>query len=103
MQAVLRWLQQPTEEHRRLAEQVARKVGLVKPAGAVAKATVFAAGSMSPPGLPEVSPPGDLTALTISGAIQGCAGELMAAGVDDPYRQLLRFGLEVASGKNRWQ
>lgn len=103
LQATLRWLQEPTEEHRRAAEQVARKVGVQKPAGAVAQAAVFATGSMSLPGLPEVAPPEDLTPLTITGAVQCCAAELTAAGDEDPYRQLLRFGLEVASGKNRWQ
>src|SRR5688572_17376575 len=61
LEATLRWLQEPTEAHRRAAEEVARKVGVAKPAGAVAQATVFATGSMSLPGLPEVAPPGDLT------------------------------------------
>jgi hypothetical protein len=102
LEATLRWLREPTEEHRRAAEQVARKVGVQKPAGAVAQAAVFATGSMSLPGLPAVTPPEDLTALTISGAIRCCAAELTAAGEEQAHRQLLRFGLEVATGKNRW-
>jgi hypothetical protein len=102
LHATLRWLQQPTEEHRRAVEQVARKVGLAKPAGAVAQAAVYAQGSMSPPGLPEVAPPEDLTALTIAGAVCLSAADLTIAGETNAYRQLLRFGLEVAAGKNRW-
>jgi hypothetical protein len=101
--ATLHWLQEPTEEHRRSAEQAARKVGMAKPAGAVAQAAVYAQGSMSQPGLPEVKPPEDLTALAIAGAVNLCAADLTLAGETNAYRQLLRFGLEVASGKNRWQ
>jgi hypothetical protein len=102
LQATLRWLQEPTEEHRRAAEQQARKAGAHTPAGAVAQAAAFAAGSMSLAGLPEVAPPEDLTAQTIAGAVRACAAELAVAEGGDAYRQLLRFGLEVASGKNRW-
>jgi len=103
LQAALRWLQEPSEEHRRGAEQAARKVGVQTPAGAVAQAVAFAEGSLSPAGCPEVAPPEDLTALTIAGAVRCCAAELIAAGEECVYPQLLRFGLEVASGQNRWQ
>jgi hypothetical protein len=103
LQAALRWLQEPSEEHRRAAEQAAGKIGAHTAAGAVAHAVAFATGSMSLPGLPEVPPPEDLTAKTIAGAVDICAAELAAAGEPAAYRQLLRFGLEVAAGKNRWQ
>ena len=102
LQASLRWLQEPTEEHRRAAETVAQKAGFETPAGAVAQAVAFAAGSMTAAGLPEVAAPEDLTAQTIAAAIRGCSAQLLSAEVDEPYPQLLRLGLEVASGKNQW-
>jgi hypothetical protein len=103
LQAALRWLQEPTEEHRRGAESAARKAGADTPAGAVAHAVVFATGSLSLPGLPEVMAPEDIAARTIAGAVRLCAAELSSAGEPNAYSQLLRFGLEVAAGKNRWQ
>lgn len=102
LQATLRWLQEPTEEHRRDAENAGEQAGMQTPAGAVAKAVAFARGSMSEPGLPEVEPPADLTAATIAAAVRACAAALTASGEPESYRQLLRFGLEVASGRNRW-
>jgi hypothetical protein len=102
LQAALRWLQEPSEEHRRDAEKAAQQAGAHTSAGAVAQAVVYAAGSLSQPGLPEVASPPDLTAQTIAAAVRLCAAELSSAGEENAYAQLLRFGLEVAAGKNRW-
>src|SRR5690606_2352505 len=96
-------LQEPSEEHRREAEQAAKRAGIATPAGAAAQAVVFAQGSLSLPGLPEVPAPEDLTSQTIAGAVRVCAAQLGAAGETLPYRRMLRNGLEVAAGKNRWQ
>lgn len=103
LQAALRWLQEPSEEHRRDAENAGELAGMQTAAGAVAKAVAFASGSMSQPGLPAVEPPADLTAATIGSAVRACAAALTAAGEPNSYRQLLCFGLEVASGHNRWK
>lgn len=103
LQTALRWLQEPSEEHRREAEQAAKRAGIATPAGAAAQAVVFAQGSLSLPGLPEVPAPEDLTSQTIAGAVRVCAAQLGAAGENLPYRRMLRYGLEVAAGKNRWQ
>ena len=81
--ALVNWVQKPTEENRRAAEAAGAAAGMSTPAGALASAAVWSSGSMSPPGLPEVLPPPDLTAATVVAALR------LAAGGDD--KELPRF------------
>jgi hypothetical protein len=102
LRAVVQWIQDPSEARRRQAEIAAGAEGTRTPAGALALATFWSEGSMTPPGLPEVLPPPNLSATTVAEAV------LLAANLGDPakkavlYRQCVRLGLEVAHGQIPW-
>ena len=102
LQATIQWLQEPTEARRRSAEAAAAAAGSDNAPGPIALAAVWARGSMSAAGLPEVSPPESLTAETIAAAVRLAAAH--ASGEPgNAYRQFVHLGCEVAAGKNRWR
>lgn len=102
LEAVLPWLQAPTEANRRHAEAVARALGAGSAAGALAFAAFWSGGSMSRPGAPEVMPPPTLAARLVGTSV------LFSAVLREPlrfrarYLDFLALGRDVAAGMNRW-
>lgn len=68
LHAAVRWLRDPTEPHRRLAE-TAGQACMDHPAGLVALAAFYSRGSITPPGLPEVAPQPQLTGKMVTTAL----------------------------------
>jgi hypothetical protein len=101
LRVVLRWLREPSEEHRRTAKRAAETAGGPKtPAGVLALGVTFSGSSMSEPGLPIVPPPEHLSARMTSACV------LLSASLgerDELMRHFVRWGLDVADGKNLWQ
>jgi hypothetical protein len=100
--AVVRWVQEPNEEHRRAAGKAGEAAGLTTLAGGLAMAAFWSGGSMAPPRLPTVLPPPTLTSVVI-------ARVLFAAGaaLDDGARRkqthdFFEIGFQVAGGKHHW-
>src|SRR6266436_6656134 len=70
LRAVLRWIHEPTEANRRPLQTVSDAAGGTgSPAGCLALAAFFSAGSLTLPGLPVVPPPVEATAAAVAGAI----------------------------------
>lgn len=102
LQAVVAWLQQPTDEHRRAAEKASTVAGIDNPGGGLALATFLSGGSMSLPNLPAVEPEPRVFARTLATAV------LLASMVAEParaparQRQFIALVSDVATGRSRW-
>lgn len=100
VQATDAWLQDPSEENRRVAETHAEKNEYATPAGWLAAAAFWSGGSIVEEGQPAVEPPTYLYAHAVAGAI------VMAAGLGEPeseevtnrYKKYLQHGAHVAKG-----
>lgn len=100
LQAVVRWLQEPTEAHRRAADTASQSAGLDTPAGTLAMAVFCSGGSLTPAGLPPVHPKPDQTARLVALAVL-LAGN-RAADPAGYQRQCLALAPAVAQGRSRW-
>lgn len=101
--AAVMWVRDPSEENRRLAEQMGRIATVGTAAGCAAMAAFWSGGNMSGPSLPAVEPPADLTAKVAAGAVLLAASDGDPEKAPDRYRRFLAIGLEVANGSNRWE
>jgi hypothetical protein len=103
LQAVVRFVLQPTEVHRRAAAASARAVELNSLAACLANAAFFSAGSMAPEGLPCVEPQPFITGRLV-GVTVYLASVMQApiAEYQNRLRQYLAVGLEIACGANLW-
>jgi hypothetical protein len=98
LQAAIQWVLDPTEANRRAAPADDRKT----PAGCLALAAFWSGGSMTPPTLPLVSPPPDLTGRVVGGAILLAAVQRDAPRFREHYREFLALGLELARAQPFW-
>lgn len=100
--AAVRWLIEPTDEHRRETRAQSKLAGWGTMAGQIGLAVFHAAGSMSLPGLPEVAPKPDLTAKNIVAAL---TLGVQTAGAQKASREKVfsQLGLDVLAGRNTWQ
>lgn len=100
--AAVRWLIEPTDEHRRETRAQSKLAGWGTMAGQVGLAVFHAEGSMSLPGLPEVASKPDLTAKNTVAAlnlgIQTAGAQKAARG-----KVFAQLGLDVLAGRNTWQ
>jgi hypothetical protein len=103
LEAALRWVREPSEEHRRAAQGPGEKAGPATPAGALALAAFWSGGSLSRPDLPAVPPPDTLTHTAVAAAVLTAAAHGDPALMGQRYRQFLHWGVDVANQKNRWQ
>ncbi len=71
LDVVLRWLEAPSEEHRRAAGQAADAMPRPTPERLLASAVFYSGGSIAPPGQSPVSPPEHVAARYVAGAIDG--------------------------------
>jgi hypothetical protein len=102
LEAVVHWVIEPAEEHRRLAETAGQKAGADTPAGGLALAAFWSEGSMAPAGSPEVAAPQSLTAQTLAAVLNLAVTRAEGDTRPDHQRLFLQLGREVAGGKNRW-
>jgi hypothetical protein len=100
--AVLRWIQQPTRQHRLAAEAPAKAGDLNTAAGCLAWAVFWSAGSLTPPNLPVVPVPKTLTAQLVGAAVIFAAVEYEPIHYREHHRLFLQIGREVAEGRNLW-
>lgn len=101
---LVRWVIDPKDEHRKAAAEVGATIGgTATPVGALAAATGWSAGSMSPPGLPEVKPPEFLTQEVVGAAVLAVATRAQPADPGGACRHFLALASDVANGRNRWQ
>jgi hypothetical protein len=102
LEAARAWVIDPTDEKRRAAFPAAQAAGIGTPVGCTAAAAYFSGGSLSPPDLPVVAPPEDITGKMVTSAL------MLAAVIKEPEKALqkqaafLRTGREVAEGKHPW-
>ncbi|MBV9122957.1 MAG: hypothetical protein JO112_06355 [Planctomycetes bacterium] len=91
---VEKWIQNPSEEHRRAALASAETVGVGTPAGCTAMAAFWSAGSLSPPNLPVVPPPENLTGRGVANAVLLAGLVFHPEKADDNFHQFLTLGIE---------
>lgn len=102
LEATGRWIQDPTDGHRRRAYELAQEADLGTPAGCAGAAVFFSGGSMGPPDQPEMLPDEYQAAKAIAGAV-------MLAALTDPEEAMTKMGeyldkgLEVAARVHLWQ
>jgi hypothetical protein len=92
------WTGDPTEEHRRAAEEAAYATNLATASGCAAVGAYFSEGSLAPAGLPEVPPQPHMTAEAVSGAVMLAAVAGDPAEILDRQRAFLATGSDVADG-----
>jgi hypothetical protein len=103
LEAAEKWLNDPSEDHRRAAQPAGEAAGFGTPAGAVAMAAFFSGGSLGPPDLPPVPPPEHLTGVAAANAV------ILVALLGPPdqarqaFQKFIALGLDVAKGTNRWK
>lgn len=102
LNAAIRWIRYPSEEHRQAAMPAAEATEYETPAGLVALGTFFTGGSMAPPDVDPVPPAPELTAHSVSGAVMLAAVMEQPEKADETFRRFLQTGLEVARHKLRW-
>jgi len=84
LDAVEKWLADPSDANRRTAKAASDEAGLRTPAGCVALAVFFSEGSISPADKHDVPPPPDVTAKI-------AAGGIILAAVKDPANSAERL------------
>lgn len=97
MVAVLRWIDEPSDKHRRICGDLAEKVRKDGPASLLSHAIMYSGGSVLPEDLDPVLPPPDVCA-----KLAGAA--LLSGAFDRPdpqaaLRNSLRLGENVAAGR----
>jgi hypothetical protein len=102
LEAVLRWVQQPTRQHRLAAEPLAKAGDLNTAVGCLAWAVFRSAGSLTASHLPVVRVPKTLTAQLVGAAVIFAAVEYEPIRYREHHRLFLQIGLEIAEGRNLW-
>jgi hypothetical protein len=102
LQAVVRFVLEPTEDHRRATAARAQEIGPNTLAGCLAMAAFCSDGSLAPPGLPCVAPRPFLTGRLVGVAVYLASVLNDPARYKDHLRQYLAVGIEVSRGTNLW-
>jgi hypothetical protein len=95
LEAVERWIVQPTDDTRRAAFVAAEAADVGTPAGCAGLAVFFSGGSIAPASVSDVPPPEGMTAKAVVNGIT-------FAAIDDPermderWKEFAAMGLEVA-------
>lgn len=99
LQATRAWLEDPTEENRRAAMQIAETSELQHAAGCVAAAASWSEGSMAPAEFDEVLPDPKLTAQVAAAALIMIATDGETSSIEDRYQKILQIGQQLLSGE----
>lgn len=102
LNAAVRWIKEPNDEHRRAAMTAAEATGYASPAGLAALGAFFSGGSMSPPDLPPAEPEEHLTARSVCGAVMLAAVMREPEKAPENYRRFLDAGIDVAHRRLHW-
>ncbi len=102
LDAVERWVTQPTDANRRASFAAAEAATLATPAGCAALAVFFSGGSMGPADTPPVPPGEFMTAKAITGAVMAAAVCSEPERAPDKYRAYISHGLEVVKRLDLW-
>lgn len=102
LQAVLAWLREPSDQHRRNAEAAGRAAGITTPAGGLGLAVFLSGGSLAPAGQPAVGPEPHLAAKTLSAALVQATQKLPPEQTSSCQAQFLAIAHEVAQGNLKW-
>lgn len=103
MQLILGWLHNPTEQSRQRLAEIAALFEKKHPVCLIGNAALYSSGSMSAPDWPPVAPPRFLYANLVAGAIKLIVSRGDMQQYDSRNKQVLRLGMEVLQGVNRWQ
>jgi hypothetical protein len=102
LQAIEKWVLEPSEENRRVAQAAAEAAPVGTAAGCAAMAVFWSGGSLSPPNAPVVPPGEYLTAHGVACAIMLAAVQSEPQKAREKYQIFLTQGIDVANGANRW-
>ena len=102
LEAAKAWVIRSSEENRRAAMTLTDASGYETAAAWTATAAVWSGGSLAPPDQPVVPPGEHLAAHAAGGAIQLAAAMTEPDKIQERQAAFVNFGLEVASGANRW-
>lgn len=98
LDVINRWLHEPVESHRRLAEVAVHRVGLDNACGWLAQAVFWSGGSITAVNGPESPAPPYFYSHAVAGAI--CLAALLPDGQqgEKRYRQFIGAGIDIADG-----
>jgi hypothetical protein len=102
LKAVVRWVLDPSEEHRQAAGKAGKAATFGVPIGAIAMSVFFSGGSIMPPGEPVIPPDPVLTANILTGTIAGLIGEVPPEKAKPTLLSFIALGIGVATGKYPW-
>lgn len=102
LKAVVRWVLDPSEEHRQAAGKAGKAATFGTAVGAIAMSVFFSGGSIMPPGEKEIPPDPLLTANILSGTIVGLIGEVPPDKAKATLLSFIALGIGVAVGKYPW-
>ena len=102
LQAVVRFVLEPSEGNRRAAAECARAVEPNSLANCLAMAAFCSGGSIAPEGLPCVDPRPFITGRLVGVAVYLASVLRDPAQYTDRLRQYLAVGVEVSQGTNLW-
>jgi hypothetical protein len=103
LDAVVRWVQTPTDDVRRAAKRAGEATKSTSIAGGLTRAAFFAGGSISLVGQPHVDPPTDLTAQIVAELALAAATQFVQPELKDAcLRHFLQLAGEVSRGEAPW-
>jgi hypothetical protein len=97
LQAVEKWLAEPTDESRRSAMKAANEAEFSTPAGSAALAVFFSGGSIAPPDMTAVPPEPSITPNSVAGSVMLAAVLKEPEKAQEKYQLFLAEGLKIAS------
>lgn len=100
--ALVRWVEDPTDENRRAVHAAGDALGRRHPVGALAFAAFWSEGSMSLPNLPEVLPPPDLSSQTLASTLSLAINSQPFDQSRELYQYFGKLGLDVAAEPRHW-
>jgi hypothetical protein len=98
IKAVERWVRQPAELNRRLAEDAAKAAGLDNPAGLAAQAAFWSGGSLAPDDVPMVPPDPTLTGNAVAGAVKLAVFRSGPVASEARGRAFMAMAFDIAAG-----
>lgn len=103
LEAVRRWIVEPTDENRRAANEAAEAIEYETPAGMAGLAAFMCGETMGPADAPAAPPPPGGAAKAITGCVCMAAAEGDPAGIGARFEQFIARGLERADKGKVWE
>jgi len=98
--AAEKWVYDPSEKNRRVAEFYAEKGQYETAAAWVAAAAFWSGDSIMPEGEPVIAPAEYLYSHAVRGCIVTCVGMNEKSAIEDSYQEYLSHGINIANGGN---